>query len=643
MPFDMQMKILLVEDATTMRKMEAKILTQVGLANIVEAADGREAIDLLESDEDIGLIISDWAMPNMDGYELLTRVRGDGRFRAIPFLMATGHGDKEYVAKAKEGGANGVVAKPFTPDELKSVIEEIFGVRKQEVKKDEGPKVSSQGRVRLKMAHIQITDHLPLGVLRHQIDNGVQNPAHFDIETLCMGGWNPVQKALETGQVDGAFVLAPTAMDLFSYEVPIRLVLFAHRNGSIAVRNAAVNYTKPYQQFFKHKSFLIPHKMSIHNMLAHMYFTRMGLRPGVAGKEAVNVLFDVVPPVGMPAFLKENPEVSGFMVAEPIGSRAIAAGIAERQFLSSEIWDGHPCCVVVFRDEFINTYPEAVQEFTTMLVEAGLFIRDHVEQAAEIAVKFLDPQGQLGLQTDLLQNVLSDPQGITTDDLYPEKADLDTIQRYMTTKMEIGRAIDLDLFVDTRFADETYRQLSLARHAQKESTAEAGQEARVRVFEQAQGKASREGKYLIFHLADERYGIGVLDVREIIGLMAITELPNMPPFFKGVINLRDKVIPVLDIRTKFGMERVEATDRTCIIVVEISGLRGSTLMGIIVDGVNEVTNIREEEIEDAPVFGGTVDTAFILGMAKLQAGVTILLDIDRILHSSEMIQLSGIN
>ena len=120
-------------------------------------------------------------------------------------------------------------------------------------------------------------------------------------------------------------------------------------------------------------------------------------------------------------------------MAEPIGSRAITAGLAERQFLSSEVWPDHPCCVVVFRDEIIQKYPEAVQEFTTMLVESGLYIRDHVDEAAEIAVAFLDPGKKIGLEPGLLRNVLSDPQGITTDNLYPVKEDLETIQDYMTT------------------------------------------------------------------------------------------------------------------------------------------------------------------------------------------------------------------
>ena len=313
MALDPQMKILLVEDAGTMRKMEARILGQVGFTNIVEAVDGNDAMDKLGAEGDIALVISDWSMPNCDGYQLLQWMRGQEAFKNLPFLMATGHGDKAYVAKAKEAGANGVVAKPFTPDELKVLIEEAFGLKQAAApKKEEGPRISAEGKVHLKMAHIQITDHLALGVLKHQVASGQKAPKHFSLDTLCMPGWNPVQTALENGEVDGAFILAPMAMDLFSYGVPIKLVLFAHRNGSICVRNKTGKYVKPYQQFFKHKTFYIPHKMSIHNMLAHMYFTQMGLRPGVAGKEAVNVLFDVVPPVAMPEFLKENPRSQRF-------------------------------------------------------------------------------------------------------------------------------------------------------------------------------------------------------------------------------------------------------------------------------------------------------------------------------------------
>ena len=148
--------------------------------------------------------------------------------------------------------------------------------------------------------------------------------------------------------------------------------------------------------------------------------------------------------------------------------------------------------------------------------------------------------------------------------------------------------------------------------------------------------ADREGKYLTFALADEEYGIGILKVKEIIGIMPITTVPQTPEFVKGVINLRGKVIPVVALRLKFGMEEVEYTDRTCIIVVEIAGSSGAVMMGIVVDSVSEVLNIKGDDIEDTPTFGTKLDTEYILGMAKLDGGVKILLDIDRVLSGEEI-------
>jgi len=146
---------------------------------------------------------------------------------------------------------------------------------------------------------------------------------------------------------------------------------------------------------------------------------------------------------------------------------------------------------------------------------------------------------------------------------------------------------------------------------------------------------NREGKYLTFSLAGEEYGIGILKVKEIIGMMAITTVPRTPPFVKGVINLRGKVIPVVDLRVKFGMEKMGYTERTCIIVVEIAGQGSSVLIGIVVDAVSEVLNIKGGDIEETPAFGAKLDTEYILGMAKMNGGVKILLDIDRVLKSEE--------
>lgn len=148
-----------------------------------------------------------------------------------------------------------------------------------------------------------------------------------------------------------------------------------------------------------------------------------------------------------------------------------------------------------------------------------------------------------------------------------------------------------------------------------------------------------EGKYLTFSLAKEEYGIGILKIKEIIGMMPITTVPQTPVFVKGVINLRGKVIPVVDLRLRFAMEGIDYSERTCIIVVEIQGKTQTVLIGIVVDSVSEVLNIRETDIEETPSFGTRLDTEYIMGMAKLEGGVKILLDIDRVLNTEEISSL----
>ena len=151
----------------------------------------------------------------------------------------------------------------------------------------------------------------------------------------------------------------------------------------------------------------------------------------------------------------------------------------------------------------------------------------------------------------------------------------------------------------------------------------------------------REGKYLTFTLADEEYGIGILKIKEIIGMMPVTTVPQTPDFVKGVINLRGKVIPVMDLRLRFGMDSIDYTERTCIIVVEIEGSSGTIQIGIVVDSVSEVLNIKGEDIEETPTFGAKLNTDYILGMAKMEGSVKILLDIDRVLSEGEIAMMES--
>jgi purine-binding chemotaxis protein CheW len=144
------------------------------------------------------------------------------------------------------------------------------------------------------------------------------------------------------------------------------------------------------------------------------------------------------------------------------------------------------------------------------------------------------------------------------------------------------------------------------------------------------------GKYLVFHLGREDFGIRVLKVREIMGVQDITAVPQTPAHVKGVINLRGKVIPVVDLRLKFGLPEAEYTQRTCIIVVQVQGGVSASLVGIVVDGVAEVLNVVAGDIEDTPDFGRGVTTPYLLGMAKIKDKVKILLDIDQVLNSQEV-------
>lgn len=460
MSYDTNISILIVDDSGTMRSIMTKSLMDIGFKNITKAQNGLDAIEKLKEIK-IDIIISDWNMPEMDGFDFLKWTRAEDKYKKIPFLMATAQADKTQQEAVKGAGGNGLIAKPFDQEELKSYIEKIFGDGEDE---SESPRREAEivdGKVQLKVAHIQITDHLALGVLKHQIETGAVTPKYFDLETERMKGWNPVSKALETGDVDGAFVLAPIAMDLFAFNVPIKLVLLAHKNGSIFVRSNRYDpslFEDSVKDFYKYKVVDIPHKMSIHNMLAHKYLKGLGLKPGVPGKKMINVRFEVVPPIQMPGIMKENEDVGGFIVAEPIGSNAVAKGIASKEFLSSDLWPNHPCCVCTLQDDFIAKHEEAAYEFTELLAQAGQFIENNKDAAAEIAVKFLDPEGALGLTTPVLKNVLEMENGISMADMYPVLEDLDEMQKYMHNEMDIGVLIDVDKFVDLRFADRACKK-----------------------------------------------------------------------------------------------------------------------------------------------------------------------------------------
>lgn len=151
---------------------------------------------------------------------------------------------------------------------------------------------------------------------------------------------------------------------------------------------------------------------------------------------------------------------------------------------------------------------------------------------------------------------------------------------------------------------------------------------------------SKEGTYLTFALAHEEYGLEILKVREIIGYTDVTAVPQTPHYVKGIVNLRGQVIPVIDLRAKFGMDTTEVTEQTGIIVVEIAGSACTFSVGIIAGRVQEVLDIPGQDIEEAPPFGVAVSRDFILGMGRVEDSVKILLDIDKVLAGDSLTDLA---
>ena len=299
-------------------------------------------------------------------------------------------------------------------------------------------------KINLKVGHLKITDHLVLGVAQDRAAKGEETLQYCSLENVPMMGWQEVAGALSDGSVDAAFVLAPTAMDLYKAGMKGKLVLFSHKSGSILIANKAANIKKV--EDFKGKVVIIPYQLSVHHMLLHKLLSEAGMEPG-AGKD---VLLEVMAPGQMPMAIQydEEGEVAGFIVAEPFGSQAVIEGYGEEFILSKDIWPEHPCCVLVVQDKLIASNPDAVHELTASLVNAGKYITSDPDAAAKVGADFL------GQKEEVIKRVLTEPADrITTADLFPVIDDLGLIQDYMHDNMGILKTkIDLEKFVDTQFA-----------------------------------------------------------------------------------------------------------------------------------------------------------------------------------------------
>lgn len=301
-------------------------------------------------------------------------------------------------------------------------------------------------KVKLKVGHLPIVDHLILGMTKSRLDKGTESFAHCELETVSMFGWNEVGDAIVSGEVDIAFMLAPYAMDLFYAKKNLKLVLLSHRSGSVFVANKSANIKK--LEDFKNKTVLIPYNSSVHFMILHKMFQAVGMDIG-PGKD---VMTEVVAPAQIPEMIEYDSDgvIGGYIVAEPFGTCVVQDGRGELLKLSKEVWDEHPCCAVIVRDEIIEKYPEAINEVVASLNKSGAMCKSDTEEAIAVGIEFLN-QGDR-----VVRAILEDPrERVVTSRLLPNLQEFEEIQDYLTSKVPtptMSGKIDLEKFVDLRFA-----------------------------------------------------------------------------------------------------------------------------------------------------------------------------------------------
>jgi len=292
--------------------------------------------------------------------------------------------------------------------------------------------------------HLKITDHLILGVAMAQATNGHGPFKYFNLASKSYRGWNPLAEDLKLGNIDGAFILAPLAMELFHSNVQIQMILQAHKSGSILIKNARANIQQLMD--FKGKNVLIPHYLSVH----HLLFDRMLRESGLDIGPGKDVIFDVVAPADIPEIMEwdEKGSVGGFIVAEPFGSQVVMAGYGEEYALSKDIWANHPCCVVVLSSGIIEKYPDAVHELVASFVQCGQYITQNSAQAAQIGAGFLEQDQKV------IERVLTTPKDrVTYHELFPVMDDFEYMQDYLTSRISaMSDKIDLEKFIKLEFA-----------------------------------------------------------------------------------------------------------------------------------------------------------------------------------------------
>jgi len=300
----------------------------------------------------------------------------------------------------------------------------------------------------IRIGHLKIVDHLILGITGLQLKKNGTKLSHSTLETVAMNSWDQICDGLAQSDINGAFISAPLAMDLFAAGLDIRALMFTHRSGSMIVKNKTAGIGNIAD--FKGKTILVPSELCVQNMLLHRLLSTAGLTVGAHDDINTDVSYEVVNPFLMTEMLANDHDndIAGFVAPEPFGSKAIQEGFAKKVCTSQKLWKNHPCSLFVLKTSFMKQYFEATEEIISLFVQTGQYI----EKAADDKI-LATAHHFLEQDKEVTKAVLLDS-GVCFDSslLIPDIEALNIIQDYMTDTMGVLKnKIDMNLFVDSSF------------------------------------------------------------------------------------------------------------------------------------------------------------------------------------------------
>ncbi len=300
----------------------------------------------------------------------------------------------------------------------------------------------------IRIGHLKIVDHLILGIAGLQLKENETKLSHSTLETVAMNSWDQICDGLTQNDINGAFISAPIAMDLFAAGLDIRALMFTHRSGSVIVRNKTAGVGNIAD--FKGKTILVPSELCVQNMLLHRLLSTAGLTVGAHDDINADVSYEVVNPFLMTQMLAndDDNDIAGLAVSEPFGSKVIQKGFAEKVCTSQSLWKNHPCSLFVLKTSFMKQYFEAAEEIISLFVQTGQYIEEAADdKILSTAHHFLEQDKDV-TKTALLDSDICFDSSL----LIPDIEALNIIQSYMTDTMGVLKnKIDMNLFVDSSF------------------------------------------------------------------------------------------------------------------------------------------------------------------------------------------------